>query len=481
MLNNLNWLESGAQFPPECERERLERYAQNKRIFENRHMEVYNDQWRRIEKVVGSSAEVISYPIVLNFQKKISLKTADFLFMEKPIISASNKKKSKEKAKDGKKDSLRQQEVIDAIVEQSDLFSIGYQGAIDCSRYGTTVFKIDVEGGKGKISISSPEFLFTVVSKEDRKKVENYVLAWMSDTVDEVGKEQVILTTFIHSKGSYTKKVFKMKDRHTIGALLIEERDRKTHLKDFAIVPVHNVLTSDSVYGIDDYMDVDSIVSELEIRTAQISKILDTHANPTVSGSQNALSYDKVTGQYYFDAGNFYSRTTNEEPPLEYITWDANLTSNFNQVEKLLNYLSTISEMGAAIFDGDLKTGNLPSGSALKRLYINVLAKVARVRNAFDKGFKRAIATASEAGHKCALGAGDVNITWQDGLPNDTKEQAEIINIRTAGAQTMSAKRAMMVLDKLNNDAADDEMKDIEMEQMMGSGMTIPINLEKSE
>jgi len=235
------------------------------------------------------------------------------------------------------------------------------------------------------------------------------------------------------------------------------------------------------VYGIDDYMDVDSIVSELEIRTAQISKILDTHANPTVSGSQNALSYDKVTGQYYFDAGNFYSRTTNEEPLLEYITWDANLTSNFNQVEKLLNYLSTISEMGAAIFDGDLKTGNLPSGSALKRLYINVLAKVARVRNAFDKGFKRAIATASEAGHNVALNAGEISITWQDGLPNDTKEQAEIINIRTAGAQTMSAKRAMMVLDKLNNDAADDEMKDIEMEQMMGAGMTVPMNLEKSE
>ena len=394
MLNNMEWLKKGAEFPPAGERARLQRYAENKRIFENRHMEAYSEQWRRIEKVTGSTAEVISYPVILNYQKKISLKTADFLFQEPPEFS----------------------ENVKAIAEKSELLSIGYQGAIDVSRYGTAVYKVDIEDGQGRINISSPEFLFTVVDEDDRKKVKHYVLAWVNEAEDGQGRAKSYLNAYVHSRGSYTKKVFEMKDG-IIGRLILEEKDVPTGLSDFAVVPVHNVVTSDSVYGADDYMDVDSIISELEVRTAQISKILDTHANPTLSGSQNALTYDKRTGEYYFDAGNFYARATQEEPPLEYITWDADLDANFKQVKQLLNYLSTISEMGAAVLDSDFKSGNVPSGEALKRLYINVLAKVARVRNGFDTGLKRALALASEAGSK-RVEAAEINILWRDGIPD---------------------------------------------------------------
>jgi len=361
----MEWLKKGAEFPPMCERARLNRYAENKRIFDNRHMEAYNEQWRRIEKVTGSTAEVISYPVILNYQKKISLKTADFLFQEPPEFS----------------DNVR------SIAEKSEITSIGYQGAIDASRYGTAVYKVDIEDGQGRINISSPEYLYTVVEEDDRKKVKHYVLAWVSEAEDSIGRAKNYLNAYVHSKGSYTKKVFEMKS----GVI--------------------------SVYGADDYMDVDSIISELEVRTAQISKILDTHANPTLSGSQNALTYDRRTGEYYFDAGNFYARATQEEPPLEYITWEANLAANFKQVKQLLNYLSTISEMGAAVLDNDLKSGNVPSGEALKRLYINVLAKVARVRNGFDTGFKKALSLASEAGAK-KVGTGEINIWWKDGIPD---------------------------------------------------------------
>ena len=394
MLNDLNWLSKGMEFPPVGERERLNRYRDNKRIFENRHMDVYSEQWRRIEKVVGSSAEVISYPIVLNYQKKISLKTADFLFLEPPKFS----------------------ENVAEICRASDIYSIGYQGAIDVSRYGTAVYKIDDVDGTGRVSISSPEYLFAVVSKDDRKQIKHYVLAWIADMQDANGKVKSHLTAYVHSKGSYTKRVFEM-NGDVIGRCVLEET-AETHLSDFAIVPVHNVVTSDRVFGTDDYMDVDSIVSELEVRTAQISKILDTHANPTLSGSQNALTYDKRTGEYYFDAGNFYARATNDEPPLEYITWEANLDANFKQVKQLLNYLSTISEMGAAVLDSDLKTGNVPSGEALKRLYINVLAKVARVRNSFDASLKKALSVASEVGGG-KVEVGEISIEWEDGLPDD--------------------------------------------------------------
>lgn len=417
----------GRHFPPTTENERLERYAQNKLIFDNEHGKVYGEQFKRIEKVIGSIANVISYPIILNFQKKISLKTADFLFMEKPVIGV-----------EGKQDTIRD------IIDASDLFSIGYQGVIDCSRYGTCVYKIDSVDGKGKISISSPEYLFTVVDIHDRKKIIHHVMAWTFDKGEGKNKDRFLIS-YIHSKGSYRKAIYALNESNVIQGLVIDSHDIKTRLDDFAIIPVHNVLTSDSIYGIDDYIDVDSIVSELEVRTAQISKILDTHANPTISGSAGALTKNS-DGSFSFNTGNFYPRNTLDEPPLEYITWEANLDANFKQIDRLLNHLCVISEMGAAIFDAGFKSGEIPSGTALKRLYINALAKVARVRTSFDTAFKKAISLASQIGY-APIKFGEINITWQDGLPNDPYETAQIIAARTAGAQTMSIERVLRQYD----------------------------------
>ncbi len=452
MLYNLNFLEKGQQFPPQDERDRLQRYAQNKKIFEGEHAKVYEEQMKRIQKVVGTVANVISYPIVLNFQKKMSLKCADLLFLEPPQFTTTDEKKQK---------------VIDTIVSSSKLIDIGYEGAIDCSRYGTAVYKIDIDDGKGKVSLSSPEYLFIVVDEADRKKILHYVIAWTFEK-EEQGRKKNYLKAIVHSKGSYKSMLYEVSG--SLGAASYTVMDKvedtgevKTGLTDFAVVPVHNLVTSDSVYGIDDYMDVDSLVSELEVRTAQISKILDVFASPTVSGTTAALEKDEAGG-YTFNAGNFYARNSVEEPPLEYITWQANLDANFRQIDKLLGYLATISEMGAAIFVADLRTGNTPSGSALRKLYINVLAKVSRLRNNFDSSFKTAIAIASQAGHT-ALEQSDISITWQDGLPNDPREEAEIMAMRTSGSKTMSVKRALKLYDGFTSDAAEKEVLEINQEQ----------------
>lgn len=457
MLNNMDWLKVGKEFPPKSEQERLERYRENKLIFENKHNSVYSQQWKRIEKVVGNTSEIISYPIVLNFQKKLSLKVADFLFMEKPEYTTKDENKKT---------------IIDEICELSDIDSIGYEGAIDCSRFGDAVYKIDTtEGGKGKISISTPEFLFIIVDPADKKKVLNYVIAWTY--AHEASDKLRNLTVVVHGAGSYQihdcivskddKKIIRVEQQEVV----------QTGLSDFAVIPIHNLTTSDSVYGIDDYMDIDSIVSELEIRTAQVSKILDALANPPVSGSERALEPDGYGG-YVFRGGNYYTREDSQTPQLEYITWNAQLDQHFKQIEKLLNYLSTISEMGAAIFNDEMKTGNIPSGSALKKLYINALAKVARLRNNFDTGLKKAIALASEAGYGLTLDYKDISIVWKDGLPQDVREEAEIAQIRTGGKATMSIRRVLMEYDGLDKKTADNELEQIEDDEMSVNPMQTP-------
>ncbi len=453
MLSNLDWLEEGQIFPPEEERERLARYWQNKLIYQGEHAQVYAEQLRRIEKVVGNVSEIISYPIVLNFQKKVSLKTADFLFQEPPQIKCEDETKQK---------------ALKEIIERSDLMGIGFQGAIDCSRYGTAVYKVDVEDGRGRVSLSSPEYLFCVVDAEDRKRVTHYVIAY-TYTEEKENKEKHYLTATVYDKTTYRKMTFEMASEMkymalSIGKMISDTGKVQTGLSDFAVVPVHNMVTSDTVYGADDYADLDSIVAELEVRTAQISKILDVFAAPTLSGSAQALEADGVGG-YSFNTGNFYARSDSDEAPLEYITWNANLDSNFLQIERLLNHLSVISEMGPAIFNADLtRGGQVVSGAALRKLYINVLSKVARLRNAFDTCFKRVLATASEVSFP-KIEPSEISITWMDGLPNDPMEEAQIMNARTGGMPTMSVRRALRDYDGLSDSLAEKEIEKISEER----------------
>ncbi len=463
MLSNLNWLNEGNQFPPEDERERLARYAVNKLTYEGEHAKVYAEQLKRIEKVVGNVSEIISYPIVLNFQRKVSLKTADFLFQEAPAVTVEGESR---------------QQAINDIIDRSELISIGFQGAIDCSRYGTAVYKVEGEDGRGRISLSSPEYLFCVVSPEDLKRITHYVLAYAMTEEDKNGKEKNYLLATVYSKKTYRTMKFEMTADvrsmcFTLGRKVSDTGEVKTGLSDFAVIPVNNTVTSDAIYGMDDYTDIDSIVAELEVRTAQVSKILDVFAAPTVSGSAQALEGDGAGG-YTFNTGNFYARGDADEAPLEYVTWNANLDSNFVQIERLLNHLSVISEMGPALFNADItRGGQVISGAALRKLYINVLSKVARLRNAFDTCFKRALSMAAEAS-MIAIKPSDISITWMDGLPNDPMEEAQIMSARTGGMPTMSVKRALRSYDGLTDTTAQKEIERIAEERGVYKKQTTP-------
>ncbi len=179
------------------------------------------------------------------------------------------------------------------------------------------------------------------------------------------------------------------------------------------------------MYGIDDYSDLDSIVSELEVRISQISKILDKHAEPSVEGPSSALTRNPNTGEWQLKMGNYFPRDSNEDPSVSYITWDAQLEANFKIIEKLINILSVVSEMGSAIFDNETKTGQIASGTALRRMMISPLAKTNRVRMRFDSALKKAIKLCSQLGGEgiVDLSKEKINIFWNDGLPGDPKDK----------------------------------------------------------
>ena len=459
MLTNLDFLKPGSVWPPPGEMERLDKYRKNKLIFEGKHESVYHESFKRITRVIGNFEDVVSYSVICNFQKLISLKIADFMLGEPPKIACGE-------------DDSKEQIALDTIAENSDLINTCYSAAIDISRYGDGIFNIyKNEEGQGIIDITQPSFYFKVVEPKNIRKVKHHILAHTykvprpNKSFFGGHKEEYdhYLYVEIHSKGLYETVTFKLNDAENMITGIHEElKQVQTGLNDFAIVPIHNLMTSDRVYGIDDYADLDSIISEIEVRIAQISKILDKHAEPSVQGPSSAL-YRDSDGSWKLKMGNYFPRDTAEDPGVEYITWDAQLQANFTIIEKLINILAVLSEMGSAIFDIEQKTGQAASGTALRRMMISPLAKVNRTRMRFDSAIKKAIKLASQLGGEniVDLSKEKINIFWNDGLPSDPVEEANIMAIRTGNKSTLSQFSAIQRLDNLSDEDTQTELEAI--------------------
>ena len=454
MLTNLDFLNKGEKFPPACERERLEMYEANRRIFNGKHAEVYKHDLERIERVIDDFQNVVSYPIILNFQKLLSLKVADLLLGEPPQITVDDDVKA-------------EQETIGFIVRKSELMSVAYQVAIDVTRYGDGLFEVYLKGKTPTIGLTQPPIWFPVVNPENTKEILYHVLAWLPD--DET------LMVKIHSRGRYEKRAYHV-DHGTILEMIEAPKVIETGLSDFAIIQVSNVLTSDATTGIDDYTDIDSIIGDLMVRLGQIDRILDKHASPSMSGPSSALERDPNGMGWRLKAGNYFPRASTEDPEVNYITWDGQLAANFQQVERLINMLYSLSEMGSALFgESSGATGQVLTASALRIKLAVPLAKVARIRMQFDPALKKAVALCSELGNGLnKLDQDAITIKWFDGLPTDDKEDAEIMATRTGNKATMSQRRALLVYDGMTDDEADDEMERIRADESADNPMGAP-------
>ncbi len=440
MLTDLNFLNVGQAWPPQGERERLQKYQENKLLFKGRHNEVYKDWVRLLRDDKKATLELI-----LNWHKRLSLLWADLLLSEPPKFTS------------GKEGSNEQLE-LDSMLEDNGLLNTAYELVLDISRFGTGIFNVYNNGKKGVISVTPADTWFPVVDALNIKNVLYHVLA-QTYTVGAGEKMEKFLQVQIHEKGKYTIRKYKIKDG-VIRSEIQAPQVVTTGLSDFAIIPVNNIVTSDEVIGADDYADLDSVIQEMEIRIAQISRILDKHSDPNMYGDENALEEDPETGETTFrGGGKFFPVSQGGEKP-GYLVWDAQLEANWKELDFLLSQLYILSETSAACF-GDLKQGLAESGAALKRLMMAPLAKTQRIRMRLDPALKKALKLCSQFNAATDLSKVPLNIFWKEGLPRDDKEDAEIMAIRTGatgGDRTISRRTAIKRLDNMTDSEVDEEM-----------------------
>ena len=448
LLYDLDWLKEGEQFPPASQIERINKYKRNKKLFETKQMKVYADALGRIQFLVGDNRRTIINPVVLNYNKLLSIKTADLCCGEEPKITAEGQDR---------------QETVDDIIENVEMNKTLYETVIDISRYGDAIWRLyKNDDSKGDITIWDPTEWFPVISIDNKKKITNHVLAWkIYKGKDLSGNKKYELHAQVHYKKYYDHYIFEMKNENTIGKLISKEKVN-TGMDDFAVIHFSNVTTSDSPFGHDDYVPVDSIISELMVRFGQIQSVLDKHASPALQGPITALEFNEKTGHYQLKLSSYFAKNPEDEE-VKYLTWDGNLESAFKEIEMLFNQLLIISEMGTALLGSVDSAGYATSGTTMRLRMVNPLFKSRRFVNNLHNGIKRALTNVSQIGYT-KLEKKDITIDWLDGLPNDPKEEAEIMSVRTGNKSTISQKKAIMHLEDMTEEQAQKEVDEIQKE-----------------
>jgi hypothetical protein len=103
---------------------------------------------------------------------------------------------------------------------------------------------------------------------------------------------------------------------------------------------------------------------------------------------------------------------------------------------------------------------------------VSPLAKAKRVVNRFDPVLKRLVAIcAGMMGTE--ISPEEISITWNDGLPDDEAEAANIMSLRTGGKATISQFSAIKRLDNLSEEDTDSELAQIQEE----TAASVPITL----
>jgi len=99
--------------------------------------------------------------------------------------------------------------------------------------------------------------------------------------------------------------------------------------------------------------------------------------------------------------------------------------------------------MGAALLGANDGGSQAVSGNALRLKMVNPLAKVRRISNNLTKPVTILFADISERGYDVVLDRKNISVVWKDGLPNDPREQAELIKLLTGESKIMPIVKAL--------------------------------------
>lgn len=444
MLTNLDWIAPGKPFPPKSEKQRIKVYRENEKLFDGAHNAVFGEGFQEIEKYLKKRH--VDPMVIFNYPQLLTKKTADFVCGEMPDITVG-----KENSDD-----------LNSALDDMGFGVVLYEAAMDLVRFGDAPVKIMSD----RISAASPDCWFPIVDATDLKRETHHVIAFPTDP-DEDNRFRKIYVE-IHTPGQVETREYSAEPHEdgtdiVFGSQIGGAKIRKTGLDGFGVLVLKNVSSSKNIHGMDDYGIMKSIVQGLMWRIHCVDQVLNKHSEPSMSVPESAMTFDKKYG-WYLDLGKAFVRNNKDDPDINYVTWDGNLESCFKEIDILINQLYILTEMGAAFMDGG-EGGRANSGTALKLRMVSPRIKARRIASINTHTVKNLIVSAAHIKGLRDIKVQDIGLTWNDGLPDDRKETAEIIAMATGNKPFMSQTAAVKEWGDFDDEAAQAEIDLIETER----------------
>lgn len=434
MYTNLSFLKTGSLFPDKYDKKLLNRYKNYNKLYDGEASGFLKQRMRNILPSVNSWSLDGKW-IYTNYPKLITKKTRDFLLYETPIINID--------------ETLIPKDEQIEIIDSSKLWGEVGKGIIDYSKLGDNYLMIDCE--KKEFNCVRPAIVRKVFNPLNINDIVAYVIRW-----DFEENDKRYLRTQVHSKGYYDEYVCEY-DGCSVGRYVTYKIDKDTvipplglrvytGLTDFMVMSVSNMLTSDTGYGTSDYVDIIDHITEIGVRQTLNSKALTKNAEPILAVPDSAIITDPKTGISTFNIGNAIAIRKNDEKAY-YLNYDPSLNASFQQIDRMEKQLLMLSEMSIAFLNSDF--GQAPSGEALRRMMTNTIMRIGRVADDYTLTLKRHLVNLfSLYGYN--LKVSDIGIVWQDGIPMDELEKAQVVDSRVENG-TLSTNDAKEVLDGAGN------------------------------
>lgn len=411
-------LAKGFRWPPEKPDEvknRLTLYKQNENLFDGNHAAVYTGLLRLFHE---STAEHQKIVMVLNWHRRLSTLWPDLLIGELPDIKVSD----------------QNQEAINQLLIDTQIWPEAYKAFLDMSRFGTGPMKCYLgDDDLPYAQAIAPSRWFPV--SDSSGKISEHVIAWA------VGNT---LNCEIHRKGEVESRTYDLTNGKISSAaydINISNDARDAYgIDDFLIIPFKNLTTTTNEWGIDDYTPLDPIIKRLETRLTRLGRILDAHSEPAMGVPADAISKDPNTGAVMFDSSaKVFPMEEGQQPPV-YITWDGQLSASFQEIAFLMDQLYALSETCPQAF-GQSISGTAESGTSLRLRMMAPLKRVERLRLNIDPALKKLVWTLAKLGN-INLEPKEISIRWKDGLPQDEYQQTQIEQMAVMAGVTSKAAAA---------------------------------------
>jgi hypothetical protein len=440
------------------DRARLERIRQARMLIDGRHREYFLDEGRTQFDFPQVRAAGRLHPLYLTYNvlALISLKAADLLFAEEPILRAAHPS---------------QQAAMDALSERCGLQRVLYACALDASAEGECFLEACVHRGQVYLRQVPADEIFPVGSVQPDGQYHAYVRRRVRNAgTDDAPVLLLLEVTYLPGRIERRCFVVDPESAHRTqvsleswnageepGSTEIVTRGADgrfispyrrppaplspvthTWIGQNTITWVPNLLMRNT--PVSDYDGAIELQDALNAKNSQVGRVLLKHSDPRLAFPEELFDEQgNVRSDHEIVAFHDPKRLP------RYITWDAELQHAMADRAFILNQLLVRTETSPALLG--LKEGAAPEAYKKIRLEsFNSLSKAARKAGFWKAGLRRALSVAQALENmlpgRGRYPRGPIAVQLRDGIPLDELERARRLAVlRDAGL--ISLERAL--------------------------------------